>query len=86
MKYAIPNMLEFTLDSNFLVSLSDALAWLSSLMIKVYDFHIILYFYLVQIMQNKPNFRNDKMNANSVMTRLYGIFWLCGRQKKTNPI
>jgi hypothetical protein len=30
---------------------------LSNIMINVYDFHIILYFHLGQIMQNKPNFQ-----------------------------
>jgi len=36
-------------------------------------------------MQNKANFRNDKMSANLYMTGHYGIFLLCGRQK-TKPI
>jgi hypothetical protein len=56
MKYPIPNTLEFTLDSSFLVSLSGALDRLSNLTINVYDFYIIMYFHLGQIMQNKPNF------------------------------
>ena len=36
-------------------------------------------------MQNKPNFRNDKMSANLNMTGLYGIFRHCEHQK-TKPI
>ena len=41
---------------------------LSDLTINVYDFHIILYFHLWQIMQNKPNFGNNKMNISLDMT------------------
>ena len=37
------------------------------------------------IMQNKPNFGNDKMNINLDMTSNYEIL-SCWRGKKTNPI
>jgi len=85
MKYSSINMLEFTLDYSILVSLSGALAPLSNLKIKIYDFHIILYFHLGQIMQNKPNFRNDKMNTTIDMTSNYKNLprW---RGQKTKPI
>ena len=46
---------------------------------------IITYFQLHSILTNKPNFRNDKMSANSFMTSIYEDLsrWL---GKKTNPI
>jgi hypothetical protein len=53
----IPNLLEFTLDVSLLASLSGVLDRLSKVTINVYDFYIILYFYLGQIMRNKPNFQ-----------------------------
>jgi hypothetical protein len=34
---------------------------LSNLTINVYDFYIIMYFHLGQIMQNKPKFQGCKM-------------------------
>jgi hypothetical protein len=34
---------------------------LSNIKINVYDFHIIMYFHLAQIMRNKPNFQGCKM-------------------------
>ncbi|MBC8469506.1 MAG: hypothetical protein H8D56_08540 [Planctomycetes bacterium] len=36
-------------------------------------------------MQNKPNFRNDKMNINSFITSKYKIF-SAGSGQKTKPI
>jgi len=65
--------------------LKTVLARLSNITINVYDFHIIMYFHLGQIMQNKPNLRNDKMNINLDVTSQYENL---SRRKgeKTNPI
>jgi hypothetical protein len=52
---------EFAPDVCLLASLSGVLALLSNLTINVYDFYIILYFHLGQIMQNKANFQDRKM-------------------------
>ena len=65
--------------------LKTVLARLSNITINVYDFHIIMYFHLGQIMQNKPNLRNDKMNITIDMTSRYEIS-LTGSGQKTNPI
>jgi hypothetical protein len=54
-------MLEFTLDVSSLAFLSGVLDRLTKVTINVYDFYIILYFHLGQIMQNKPNFQSCKM-------------------------
>jgi hypothetical protein len=66
-----PICLEFTLDISslalefilgcaylFFCRGSGALARLSNVTINVYDFHIIMYFHLGQIMQNKPNYES----------------------------
>jgi hypothetical protein len=40
-------------------------------------------------MQNKPNFRNDKMNINTLITMRYGNLGTldgCKNKAKTNPI
>ncbi len=44
---------------------------LSNLTIKVYDFHIIMYFYLEQIMQNKPKVKSAKNNVSTYITSKY---------------
>ena len=58
---------------------------LSYLTINVYDFYIIMYFHLGQIMQNKANFGNSKMNINICITMNYVILsHLKGRKNKPN--
>ena len=46
---------------------------------------IITYFQYTLIMQNKPNFRNDKMNITIDMTSKYEIL-SAGSGQKTKPI
>jgi len=44
---------------------------------------------LCQIMQNKPNFRNDKMNTTFLLTKVYEneiVFTLPKEQSQTKPI